>query len=133
MKEDLYALISLMIGELNASHLGISGPATPPEMVTADLGLIVRSGTIAGPGLKIAEILKRGPADRRGFNLKAGDIIVAIDGTELTDVSNISRLLNDKVGKMVTLQVVAADADLKDAKAAARSRFRPPAGRRFMP
>ena len=25
MKEDLYALVSLMLGELNASHLGITG------------------------------------------------------------------------------------------------------------
>ena len=33
-----------------------------------------------GPGLKIAEILKRGPADRRGLNLRPGDFILAIDG-----------------------------------------------------
>ena len=78
LKEDLYALISLMLGELNASHLGISGKLPTPEETTADLGLIFDE-TYRGPGLKVAEILKRGPADKRGLALKAGDIIVAID------------------------------------------------------
>ena len=34
MKEDLYALISLMLGELNASHLGISGELSTPDAST---------------------------------------------------------------------------------------------------
>ena len=55
-----------MLGELNASHLGIGGPSAPPEEVTADLGLIFDE-TYRGPGLKIAEVLKRGPADKRGL------------------------------------------------------------------
>ena len=40
VKEDLYALISLMLGELNASHLGIQGPPPQPEEYTAELGLL---------------------------------------------------------------------------------------------
>ena len=45
-----------------------------PEEQTADLGLIFDE-TLSGKGLKIAEILKRGPADRRGLNLKAGEFV----------------------------------------------------------
>src|SRR5262249_38031612 len=74
-KEDLYSLISIMMGELNASHLGIAGPHPQPEEVTADLGLLFDE-TYTGPGKKIQEILKRGPADKRGLNLKAGEVIV---------------------------------------------------------
>ena len=40
MKEDLYTLVSLMLGELNASHLGITGPTGTPDQQTADLGLV---------------------------------------------------------------------------------------------
>ena len=69
-KEDLYSLISLMMGELNASHLGISGSGPQPEEITADLGLLFDE-TYKGPGKKIQEVLKRGPADKRGLNLKA--------------------------------------------------------------
>src|SRR5262249_2788358 len=59
MKEDLYALLYLMMGELNASHLGVGGFTSFPEEQTADLGLIFDEG-YRGRGLKIAEILKRG-------------------------------------------------------------------------
>jgi tricorn protease len=104
MKEDLYALISLMLGELNASHLGITGPGKPADENTADLGLIF-DDAYPGRGLRIAEVLKRGPADRRYLNLKAGDVVVAIDRTELSDRTNVSQLLNGKIGEAILLDV----------------------------
>src|SRR5262249_10553374 len=89
MREGLYTLVSLMLGELNASHLGISGFGPPPEERTAELGLIFDEA-YRGPGLKIAEVLKHGPADKRGINLKAGNIIGSIDRVELTETVNLS-------------------------------------------
>jgi tricorn protease len=119
-KEDLYAMISLMLGELNASHLGISGFSSLPDETTADLGLIFDE-SYRGSGLKIAEVLKRGPADKRGLNLKAGDVVVSIDGVELTPQVETSKLLNDKTGESVVLNVLNnPSADPKDAKARRR-------------
>ena len=111
-REDLYALVNLMLGELNASHLGISGKMPVPDELTADLGLIF-DDTYRGPGLKVAEVLKRGPADKRGLDLKPGDIVLAIDRVELTDKVNLSKLLNDKTSEAVLLEVAS---DPKDAK-----------------
>jgi tricorn protease len=116
LKEDLYALISLMMGELNASHLGIGGHGSTADEVTADLGLIFDE-SYAGAGLKIAEVLKRGPADRRGLNIKAGSVILSMDGTDLTETTNLSRLLNGKVGEMVALDLLPPGADAKNPKA----------------
>jgi tricorn protease len=117
LKEDLFALISLMLGELNASHLGITGFVPPPDEKTAELGLLFDE-SYRGPGLKIREIIKRGPADRRGLNLKPGDLIRSIDRVELTDQICVERLLNDKIGENVVLQVTSnAAADPKDPKA----------------
>jgi len=119
-KEDLYALLYMMMGELNASHLGVAGFGTAPEQLTAELGLLFDE-TYTGRGLKITEILKRGPADRRGISLKVGEYILAIDGTEVTPTRNVSQLLNDKVDETVVL-LVSADpkASLKDRKAVRR-------------
>lgn len=114
-KEDLYALISLMIGELNASHLGISGFGRTPDEVTADLGILFDEA-YAGPGLKVTEILKRGPSDRRGLGLKANDLVVAIDNVPISENSNLSLLLNDKVGESVIIHYVTDGADPKDPK-----------------
>jgi tricorn protease len=126
-KEDLYALISLMLGELNSSHLGIGGKLPTPDEPTADLGLVFDE-TFRGPGLKVAEVLKRGPADRRGLGLRAGDVVLAIDGTELAGKANVSRLLNGKVGEAVTLVVTGDPSDPKarrrvEVVAAARTRI----------
>jgi tricorn protease len=117
LREDLYALISLMLGELNASHLGIGGNGLPAEQTTAELGLLFDE-SYRGPGLRIAEILKRGPADRRGIGLRAGDIIRSIDRVELTPRVSLAQVLNDKVGETVSLEVSSNPAaDPKDSKA----------------
>jgi tricorn protease len=112
MKEDLYALLYLMMGELNASHLGVTGFITAPEETTAELGLIWDEG-YKGKGLKIAEILKRGPADKKNIGLKPGEYVVAIDGVEVDEKANLSRLLNGKVGEPVVVQVTDNPADPK--------------------
>ncbi|MDW8243855.1 MAG: S41 family peptidase [Thermogemmata sp.] len=105
LREDMYALISLMLGELNASHLGISGRLPTPEEQTAELGLIFDEHH-RGPGLKIAEVVARGPCDRRGLDIKPGDILLAIDRVELTETVNLSRLLNNKAGEGVLLDLI---------------------------
>lgn len=112
MKEDLYALLYLMMGELNASHLGVTGTPTLPDEQTAELGLIWDE-RYRGNGLKVAEVLKRGPADHKGSAIKAGDFVVSIDGTDLTPSENVSKLLNGKVGETVVLQVTDNPSDPK--------------------
>src|SRR5581483_5868176 len=112
LKEDLYTLISLMLGELNASHLGIFGNLGAPEQYTADLGLLF-DDAYKGPGLRIAEILKRGPADKRGLNLKPGDVILSIDQMPLGDGIDLARILNDKIGETMTLLVTSNSDDAK--------------------
>jgi tricorn protease len=119
MKEDLYALISLMLGELNASHVGILGAPLAPEEVTADLGILFDDAD-RGPGLKVAEVLRRGPADRRGLNLKVGDRILSIDRQPVTADRELSELLNGKVGETVVLDVAPAGSDPNDPKARRR-------------
>ena len=58
-------------------------------------------------------LLKRGPADKRGLSIKPGEIVLAIDRVPLTDRMNVSKLLNNKTGEVVLLDVAT---DPKDAK-----------------
>lgn len=112
LKEDLYALLYLMMGELNASHLGVQGATATPEEDTAEPGLVFDE-SYRGKGLKVREVVKRGAADRKGLDLRPGDVVTAIDGVELTDAVNVSRLLNGKVGEALVLTVTANPADAK--------------------
>src|SRR5207302_1494429 len=75
-----------------------------PEQATAELGLLFDE-TYDGRGLRIAEVLRGGPADRRGIAIHPGDILLKIDGTDLTEKVNLARLLNDHVGETVSLLI----------------------------
>jgi tricorn protease len=110
LREDLYTLISLMLGELNASHLGITGNLGVPDQETADPGLIFER-TFPGPGLKVAEVLHGGPADQRGLKLRAGDVVLAIDREPIDGKTDVAKLLNDKVGDAIDLTVTSNPAD----------------------
>jgi tricorn protease len=113
MKEDLFYLLYLMMGELNASHLGINSVLSTPEEPTAHLGLLFEE-SYRGKGLKIAEVIKRGPADKRGLNLKPGEFVMAIDDVEIAENTDLSTLLNGKVNESISLTVAPApEADAK--------------------
>ncbi|GBD37302.1 Tricorn protease [bacterium HR36] len=104
--EDFYDLVSLMLGELNASHLGIGGRQRSPQEQTAELG-IVWDESYPGPGLRVQEVVKGGPADRKGLDLRPGDYVHAIDDVVLGEKVNLSQLLNDKADEPVRLRVSA--------------------------
>jgi Periplasmic protease len=102
-KEDFYALVSMMLGELNASHLGIGGSTVSgPE--TAYLGVWF-DPEHRGPGVKISAVLKNSPADKDESRLNVGEFILAIDGVEVSNNEQIWDALADKAGRVVELLV----------------------------
>lgn len=100
---DFAELLSELLGELNASHTG-SGyrlrPGTADQ--TAALGLLYDTEW-RGPGLRIAEVLAGGPADRAELKIEAGLILTKINGVALGPTVNTARLLNGQAGKRVRL------------------------------
>ncbi len=103
---DFQELLSELLGELNASHTGgrYSPRMTMPD-VTPSLGLLYDE-TYAGKGLKIAEVLNSGPADKANSKLKAGQIITKIDGNDVTNDADWAMLLNRKAGQNVLVTVM---------------------------
>ncbi|MDT5269092.1 MAG: tricorn protease [Acidobacteriota bacterium] len=122
--DEVRRLMRLMVGELNASHLGVSGPFGSTVTNTGRLGLdfdrveYERSGK-----LRVSEVIPLGPAalardtaaPDRTRAVKTGEYIVAVDGRALDARSNLDDLLNYKIGRRVTL-TVASTADGADRK-----------------
>lgn len=107
---DFAELLSELLGELNASHTGgryRSSGGTQADR-TARLGLIYDL-TYNGDGLKIDEVIVKGPFARANSKVKAGDIITAINGTEIKAGSNVDELLTDLAGKKTLVTVKGAD------------------------
>jgi tricorn protease len=105
MREDFFSLVNMMFGELNVSHIALQGiTRADAEEQTAELGLLF-DPAYSGPGFRIQEVLKRGPADRRGVGLRPGEVVTAIDGKKIEASTNLSQLLNGKVKETVVLEV----------------------------
>jgi len=102
-RHDFAELLSEMLGELNASHTGARYRA-PQEGKdqTAALGLLFDTEH-RGAGLKVAEVLERGPVDLAGLKILPGTLLTHLDGVELAADTNHFALLNRKVGKRVLL------------------------------
>ena len=110
--QDLYDIANEMIGELNASHMGVSGPPSrpmPAQYTTQYLGFEMEA---AGESYRIRHIYRDGPADKEWLGLKVGDAVLAIDGKAIKPGDNYWMLLGQPLNEYVTLKV-AAGADPK--------------------
>lgn len=113
--DEMRRLINLMVGELNASHLGIAAPAPsagqPTQTgTTGRLGLrfdrleYERSGK-----LRIVEIIALSPAALL-TEIKLGAYLLAVDGKEINPRTNLDEMLAYKAGRRVVL-TIATSAD----------------------
>jgi C-terminal processing protease CtpA/Prc len=103
-----------MIGELNASHMGISagqpGGAESPRFTVGKLGLRFDPAEYAATGkLRVREVIPLGPAAVAG-GIAVGDFLTAVDGVKVAAGSSLWELLDHKVNQRVTLTI--ADRDI---------------------
>jgi tricorn protease len=133
--EELNTLMMMMIGDLNASHTGVSGGGTNAQRTpqqTRQPGFDL----VADPSgyYRIGHVYKDGPADRDYFKLETGHYVIAIGDHELKTSENYWRyftlgstgkfhfLLNDKPARdgawtvSITPVAGAAFTDLQYAK-----------------
>jgi tricorn protease len=110
--EELNTVMMMMIGELNASHTGVSGggrSSDRPPVQTRYPGFDLVAD--ASGFYRVGHIYKDGPADRDYLKIKPGDYILAVDDRDLKATDNYWRafthsagskfhvLLNDKPAK----------------------------------
>jgi tricorn protease len=100
-------IINLMIGELNASHCGISAPASVNQISSGRLGLRFDPAEYEASGrLKVTEVIALSPA-ALAKAAAPGDVLLSVDGTDISARTNLDELLDHKIGKRVTLKVAA--------------------------
>ena len=98
-------LLSMMVGELNASHLGVNGASGFTATPIGKLGLRFDRDEYEQNGrLKITEIITLSPADI-SKDIKVGDYILTVDGKKIDGATNLDELLENKVGKRVEIEI----------------------------
>ena len=101
---DFSILLSELLGELNASHTGSGYSRPAASLQTAELGAFFDQ-SYNGDGLKVAEVLPRGPLASKKVNAQPGDIILSIDGQPIQAGKDYYPLLEGKAGKKTRLGI----------------------------
>ena len=111
-REDLNDLLVQMIAELQVGHNRTGGGDVFQEAPVA-VGLLGADFSVEQGRYKIAKLYAgdrlnpnlRSPLSVAGLGVKEGDFILAIGGHELDDKTNLYALLENTVGKQVTIAV----------------------------
>lgn len=101
---DFADVLGEMLGELNASHTGARFGGRMSRPATANLGAFYDTN-YDGNGLKISEIIERGPLDMSDSKIKNGMIIRKIDNEEIRKGEDYFPLLEGKAGKRTMLTI----------------------------
>ena len=101
---DFRDMLSEMLGELNGSHTGARYNPEGPSLKTAALGLFL-DDTYQGDGLRVEEVIKRGPFDVKKTGVTAGCIIEKIDGNAILANEDYNWMLDGKAGKPIRVSV----------------------------
>lgn len=95
---ECYVLINRMVGELGASHMGITPGMEKNKASTGELGWTLEE--VEGVrGLRVKEVLKDGPADRAW--IRKGDYVFQIHGSLITRTMQLDQILNNTIGQEV--------------------------------
>ena len=101
---DFRDMLSEMLGELNGSHTGARYNPQGPSLKTAALGLFL-DNNYQGNGLRVEEVIKRGPFDMKKTGVTAGCIIEKIDGHDIQAGEDYNWMLDGKAGKPIRVSV----------------------------
>ena len=103
--EDVNQLANEMIGELNASHVGVRGSVSVPmeQIYTTQLpGFEIEP---ADGKYRVTHVYRDGPADKEWIDLELGDYVLAIDGTEISAGDNYWKILNETINDYIPVTV----------------------------
>ncbi len=114
---DFAELLSEWLGELNVSHTGgrFGGVSSGIRMAerTASLGVLFDMN-YTGKGVRIEEILEKGPLYNLDPIVETGTIIEKINGEEITNEMPVDRLLADTAGDRTLLSLIDKDGTKRD-------------------
>jgi tricorn protease len=108
--QDFQDAVNLMLGELNASHMGYYGSdrAETQEERTGRLGVEVDP---VENGVEVQRVVPRSPAARESSTLREGDVITAVDGTPISEAGNFYALMEGTVKEKVLLNVTGPEGE----------------------
>ncbi|MEO9801609.1 MAG: S41 family peptidase [Reichenbachiella sp.] len=104
-REDFNTIFNQMLGQINASHMGLYRGDLRKDVQKAKTGLIGVEVKSVSDGVQVIGKLPQMPADREISTIFIGETITAVDGTAITPDVNYFDMMNETAGERVLLTV----------------------------
>ncbi len=105
---EIHHAIRMMLGELNASHLGIWKSGDRKGKDTGYIG--VRLGDYEkGKGYPVIDVIPESPADREESKIRVGEYIHAVDRKTVTPEQTIAVYFNDTIDELTEIELLSLD------------------------
>jgi len=103
-QHDFRDMTNRMLGQLNASHMGLYGSdrAETEKDKTGKLGIEI---TPESKGVKVVRVIPDTPADKSFSKLYIGDLITEVNGEKVTDKVNFYSLFTNTVDEVILINV----------------------------
>lgn len=103
---DVQDIANEMIGELNASHTGVSLPPTRPMPSVAQTHYLGFEMDESSSGkYRISHIYRDGPADKEWLDLHEGDYVLAVDNQDIKNGDNYYKILTNTLNTYIPVKV----------------------------
>ena len=105
-REDFKRVFNQMLGQINASHMGMYRGEERADVQTDRTG---RMGVEFQPdtkGLRISHIIPNSAADREASKLKVGDVLTKINGKTVSVKENVYKHLEGTTNEKIVLEVL---------------------------
>ncbi len=110
---DFAYMFSLLLGELNSSHMGLTAPERI-ETQKESTGLLGTELFPSNDGMRVNHVIPGSQADKAGNQLKEGDIIIAVNGEAVNANENFYNLLSGLAGEKVLLTIKNKDGQQRE-------------------
>jgi C-terminal processing protease CtpA/Prc/tricorn protease-like protein len=104
-KEDFRMLFNLMLGQLNASHMGMYGSNAQKETQRERTGLLGIEGEMTKTGFKITRVVYDSPAHKTESKLQVGDVITAVNETSISPKENFFAHLEGTINERTLISI----------------------------
>jgi tricorn protease len=112
-ERDFEDMMNLMLGELNASHMGYRA-GDRAETQRDRTGLLGTEIVMTKEGAKVMRVIPNSPADKEFSKLMVGDLITSVDGQEVKMTENFYNLFADKSDIRTVLGVKNAKGETRE-------------------
>ncbi len=113
-REDFKSMFNWMLGQVNASHMGLRGGEDRKKVqktTTGKLGIEIKP---VNEGVQVTSIIDNMPAARQISTLEVGDIIMQVNGYTASNSNNYYQLMNGTSGERTLLTIKSKNGSIKE-------------------